>query len=291
MGLAVNVLCRNLNDDRVIPRFSRYLRDCLGWTLTARPDPAAEAYYLSGYFEWPVMKREMKDRPTGAYFTHREEQPPGNAKAALFDSVAGLVDLRIATAEQYAAGLRGYGPTALVAPPVERHRFTIPPARRGGGIVVAGFSGYTYRNGRKGEGLARALISAPAGQRLEWRASGRGWPVPTKKYSWAEMPAFYQGLDILVVTATVEGVPMPPLEALSCGVSVVIPRGVGLLDSLPDMPGIYRYERGNARSAAAALAAATAERTGVRPEALRAATEPFSVYGWAREHRTAFERL
>ena len=34
--MRANIVCRNLNDDRVIPRFSRYLRDHLGWSLTAR---------------------------------------------------------------------------------------------------------------------------------------------------------------------------------------------------------------------------------------------------------------
>jgi len=54
MALRVNVVCRNLNDDRVIPRFARYLRDHLGWTLTAAPNPRADVVYLSGYFESQV---------------------------------------------------------------------------------------------------------------------------------------------------------------------------------------------------------------------------------------------
>lgn len=284
--LAVNVLCRNPNDDRVIPRFSRYLRDHLGWALTARPDPAADAYYLSGYFEWSVMREGMADRPTAAYFTHIETEPPGNSKAKLFHNVAGLVDLRIATAAMYAGELTRYGPTAQINPPVERDRFTIPKRKLG---VVAGFSGYTYGNGRKGEHLAKALVTSKPGRKVEWRASGRGWPVPTRRYTWAEMPDFYQSLDILVITALVEGVPMPPLEALACGVSVVIPRGVGLLDELPDLPGIHRYKRGNARDLKRAFSQALALRSDVDRQALRAATEPYSILAWCEQHRAAFE--
>ncbi len=293
MGLAVNVLCRNLNDDRVIPRFSRYLRDHLGWQLTTRPDTAADAYYLSGYFEWPVMRKGMADRPVAAYFTHIEEEPPGNSKARLFHSVAGLVDLRIATAAMYAGPLAEYGPTAQINPPVERRRFALTPGpspvHGRGGKLVAGFSGYTYGNGRKGEGMARVLVRAQPD--LEWRASGRGWPAPTRMYKWAEMPAFYQSLDILIVTATVEGVPMPPLEALACGVSLVIPRGVGLLDELPELAGIHRYRRGDAGDCVRALFEATQTRAHVDREALRAATEPYSILAWCEQHRQAFEEI
>lgn len=289
----VNVVCRNLTEDRVIPRFGRYLRDVLGWSLTARPDPAADVVYLSGYFEWPLVATLLSEGPLdyrhrpklAAYFTHREEQPPGNAKAKLFDQVAGRVDLRIATAAMYAEMLSPHGLTAQIAPPVERERFVIPKRRNG--TPVAGFSGYTYSNGRKGEGLARSLLARK--HPVEWRASGRGWPVPTKRYAWQEMPAFYQSLDVLVVTATVEGVPMPPLEALACGVSVVVPRGVGLLDELPDTPGIHRYERGDASDLARAFDEALQLRPGVDREALRAVTEPYTVEGWCEQHRLAFE--
>lgn len=288
MSLAVNVLCRNLHEDRVIPRFARYLRDCLGWALTARPDPAADAYYLSGYFEEPLL-HGVPDRPAAAYFTHRETEPPGNAKAALFDKMAGQVDLRIATAAMYASALLEYGPTVQIAPPVERGRFRIP-ARRAG-RPVAGFSGYTYSNGRKGEALARAVVASQPGRACDWRASGRGWPVPTKMYSWEQMPAFYQSLDVLVVTATVEGVPMPPLEAMSAGVSVVVPQGVGLLDELPDLAGIHRYQAGSEQDCIRALGEALATRGDVDRERLREATGPYTITAWCEQHRQAFDEV
>jgi hypothetical protein len=288
MSLAVNVLCRDPHADRVIPRFARYLRDCLGWSLTARPDPAADVYYLSGYFEHELL-RGAPDRPVAAYFTHLETEPPGNAKAALFRRMAGQVDLRVATAAMYVDLLTSYGPTAQIAPPVERGRFTVPPARKG--RMTAGFSGYTYGNGRKGEGMAKAIIGSKPGRSCEWKASGRGWPVPTRMYPWAEMPAFYQSLDVLVVTATVEGVPMPPLEALSCGVSVVVPRGVGLLDELASIPGIHRYQTGSSEDCVRALGEALAMRPDVDRQALREATGAYTITAWCEQHRQAFEEV
>lgn len=285
----INVLCRNLHDDRVIPRFSRYLAEVNGWTLTARPAPDADAYYLSGYFEWPVMRNQLpEDRPLVAYFTHREEQPPGNSKARMFDSVGKRVDLRIVTAAMYGSLLLRHGPTIQINPPVERHRFTVPN-RRVNSQLVAGFSGYTYGNGRKGEALAHKLVNTR--RDVIWRASGRGWPCATSRYAWADMPAFYQSLDVLVVTATVEGVPMPPLEALSCGVSVVVPREVGLLDELPDVLGIHRYQRGDAKDLARAFGEAMRARHDVDREQLRAVTAPYTIANWCEQHRTAFEEL
>ena len=285
MGLRVNVVCRNYQEDRVIPRFSRYLSDRLGWTVTRSPDPEAEVVYLSAYFEsqrckpWPSV-------PVAAYFTHREEEPPGNGKAKLFDQVAKRVQLRIATAKMYADVLSPYGTTAQMPPPVERDRFTVPKGRNK--RIVAGFSGYTYANHRKGEDLVRGVLASKPGRGVEWRASGRGWPVPTTRYAWKDMPAFYQGLDVLVVTSRVEGVPMPPLEALSCGVSIVAPRGVGMMDELPDVLGIHRYKRGDVGDLVKALGKAIAARGEVEREALRAVTEPYSVEAWCAAHEEAF---
>lgn len=287
---AVNVICRNLNDDRVIPRFAGYLRDHLGWTVTAVPLPDADVYYLSGYFELPLLK--WRDRPMAAYFTHREEMPvKNNSKAQLYDLAARSVQLRIATAAQYAQKLIGYGPTVQITPPVERERFVPPHSPPLGGKLVAGFSGYTYANGRKGEHLAGALVATGWKIPITWRASGRGWPVKTKRHTWAEMPGFYQSLDVLVITASVEGVPMPALEALACGASVVMPRGVGLLDELPDVTGIHRYERGDAGDLVRAFGEAVQVRADVNQDELRAVTDPYTVAAWCEQHRQAFTEM
>lgn len=290
--LRVQIVCRNHNDDRIIPRMARALHERLGWTLNAQFDPSKECdvVYLSAYFEAQRLRPWPTDAAVAAYFTHREEEPPNNAKAREYDRVAQQVDLRIATCRLYADGLGKVGPTAQVAAPVERDRFTIPKGQRRGRLV-AGFSGYTYANHRKGEDLVQGLLASTPGRRVEWRASGRGWPVPTRQYKWREMASFYQALDVLVCPSRVEGVPMPPLEALACGVSVVVPRGVGLLDELPDVLGIHRYRRGDAASLVAALDAAIQARGSVDRAALRAVTEPYSVEAWCADHEQAFSDL
>lgn len=287
-GLAVNILCRNLSEDRVIPRFSRYLRDSLGWVLTATPVKNADVYYLSCYLEEGLLPKN-NTRPVAAYFTHREVEPPNGPKTRQFDRLAGEVALRIVTAAQYGDGLAPCGPTAQIRPPVERERFTIAGRKPGQGGIVAGFSGYKYGNGRKGEDLAKLLIAAKRNGNVTWKASGRGWPVRTVRYQWTDMPAYYQSLDVLVITARVEGVPMPALEALACGVSLVAPYGVGLLDELGEVEGIYRYPAGNPAGLARAFSEAVAGRGRVNREALRAVTEPYTVAAWVEGHRAAFE--
>ena len=84
---------------------------------------------------------------------------------------------------------------------------------------------------------------------------------------------------------------MPPLEVLSCGGSIVIPNGVGLLDELPNVLGIHRYKRGNIDSLVKALDKAIKVRQSVDKLALRAATEPYSILAWCEQHRQAFEEL
>jgi hypothetical protein len=285
MAPRVHIVCQNWQEDRIIPRMGRFLRERLGWTLSAALDSNADILYLSAYFEAQRL-RAWPEVPTAAYFTHREEQPKNNSKARLYDAVAKQVNLRIATCKLYAEPLAKIGPTVQVSPPLERDRFIIAKRPRSKRPIV-GFSGFTYSNRRKGEDLVRHILAAPMASRVEWRASGRGWPVPTQRYAWADMPTFYQGLDVLVVTSRVEGVPMPPLEALACGARVVIPRGVGLLDELPDAPGICRYERGDLPSLLEGLQEAAFPSQAIDREALREATARYSVEAWVRDNDMA----
>ena len=128
MAPRIHIVCQNHQDDRIIPRMARMLRDGLGWTLSAAPDPSADVLYLSGYFE--ATRFPWPDRPVAALFTHREEEPPNNAKARLWDDVARRVQLRVAMCKLYADPLSIYGPTVQPALPVERDRFVIVPKKK-----------------------------------------------------------------------------------------------------------------------------------------------------------------
>ena len=285
-------MCRNYKQDRIIPRMARHLADRLGWVLTAAPEGNADVLHLSAYFEvqkvgkWPTV-------PVSCYFTHIEIDPPGNAKAALFDSVAQKVDLRMAMCRIYGQHLEQFGPTIQPPLPVELDRFVIVPSPKSGRgrKTVVGLSGYTYSNHRKGEDLVREMVKSQVGQRVEWKASGRGWPVPMQRYAWKDMPKFFQGLDVLVCPSRVEGGPLPVLEALACGVRVVVPSGVGIIDELPKVKGIYRYKCGDLKSLLVALEHAADMKEKVDREALRKAVEKHSVAAFVEAHRVGIEEL
>jgi len=290
LGVRVNVVCRNFNDDRVLPRFARYLRQALGWELTRTPNAEADVIYWMGYFEAQLMRQPAGDRWLAAYFTHREEWPVNNSKAELFDELGRRVDLRVVMCRKYGQELEANGPTAQPPLPVERERFR-PVKRSRRRVPVAGMSGYTYPNGRKGNDLVRALLQSNLANRVEWRASGRGWPVQTQRYTWEQMPRFYQELDLLVCPSRVEGGPMPVLEALSCGVQVVVPEHVGIIDELPKVCGITRYAAGDPVGLVAAVEKAVAERDEVRPEELREVTKGYTVQAFCEQHAMAFEGM
>jgi len=283
VSLRVHIICKNWREDRIIPRMARALAERLGWSLGS-VFQECDALYLSAYFEgqgldkngaWPPV-------PVAAYFSHREEEPPKNAKARVYDAMAKRVDLRVATCAMYARGLQAYGPTIQAAAPLETEHFTLA-RRKPNPKRVIGFSGFTYPNKRKGEDLVKGILESPLARHCEFRACGRGWPVATQKLPWAKMPGFYQGIDVLVVPSRVEGIPMPPLEALACGTPVVIPRGVGLHDELPDVPGIYRYEKGDLASLLEALGQAIRPEGPVVREQLREAVQAYSVENWVRD--------
>lgn len=289
MTLRVNILCRNYKQDRIIPRMARHLADRLGWVLTAAPEGKADVLHLSAYFEvqkvgkWPAT-------PVSCYFTHIEEDPPGNSKAALFDSVAQKVDLRMAMCRIYGKHLEQFGPTIQPPLPVELDRFVIADRSRQKKPVI-GLSGYTYANHRKGEDLIRGVIKSRVGQWVDWKASGRGWPVSMRRYAWQDMPKFYQSLDVLLCPSRVEGGPLPVLEALACGVRVVVPSGVGIIDELPKVKGIYRYECGDLASLLVALERAADMKEKVDREALRKVVKKHSVDAFVEAHRVGIEQL
>ena len=288
MGPRVHVICQNIMDDRILPRMARYLRDVLGWSVSSGPNEKAQAVYLLAYFEGERFRNVWFKVPVAAYFTHREED--GGGKAKCFDEMAGKVNMRIATCQLYAGALTAHGLTAQCAAPLDTKMFSISP-RRNGGRPMVGFSGYTYSNHRKGEDLVRGLLKAPIAGRVTWQACGRGWPVPTQRLPWAMMPRFYQSLDVLVVPSRVEGIPMPPLEALSCGVRIVIPQNVGILDELGDCTGVYRYPKGDLKGLVKAVEHAAFPAKPVNREALRAVTAPYSVEAWCRDNERAVAKM
>lgn len=285
----VHLIVDTIEGDQVLARFARILVESLGWTYGSHPQPDAELNYFFPYL-MATDFLDFKDTPTAGWFTHHDTYHSAR-KADLWYDIARVLSLRLTCAEQYADDLRRFGPTAIVIPPIDLPRDSAFFRLREHVSPVIGVSGMVYSGGRKGERLVVKL--AEVAQRNGWtiKAAGRGWPVPTQYYRWSDMATFYAGLDVYVCTSLVEGIPMPPLEALACGTPIVIPRGVGLLDSLPDMVGIDHYEAGNFGSMITAIENSLRNaREGGKIDCSRA-TRPFTIAAWANSHVTALEPL
>lgn len=301
--MKVHVVAASWDSDQVLARFARALLRNESWTVGDRHDPQADVNLFEPYllFERSCMTK------TAAWFTHKEES--GISKTRTWDEVANHVDLRLVTAGVYLSDLEAHGVTVKVPPALDRDFFTLagrpptsprvhgggagPRPRSGAAQKRIGLVGTLYASGRKGEELAKAVAGYGKQNHIEVIAterdmgSHRSWPCETRELHWQDMPAFYQSLSVYVCTSLVEGVPMPPLEALACGIPIVIPRNVGMLDDLPTLRGIHRYERGDANDLLRALDAALEGCPDC--EALRSATEPFTEETWRLAVKAALD--
>lgn len=287
--MRVHVICRDITSDHILARLARILVNNTGWSVSDHADPTADLNYWSTYLEWQLTGGPaFKATPMAAWFTHKEVNAP--SKTQVWEGAARSLSLRLTSAPMYLAHLQAYGPAALVTPPLDLEKFQIGRPTRVGRPKV-GVSGYVYATGRKGEHLVKQLAESDLGKRLDLRGSGRGWPVTIVNHTWPDIEQFYQSLDLYLCTATVEGVPYPPLEALACGCPVVIPKGVGLLDTLPEIEGIYRYEAGNFEDMCWAIEDCLSTPTLPDPQALRQAVSRFTAMAWVNDHLRAFEAL
>lgn len=285
--MRVHIVCRDWQSDQVLARLAAVLVEQTNWTISPKPDPQADLNLYMPYLEgWTY--RTFHKTPTAGWFTHADTANPSKYK--MWVEIAKAVDLRLTSARLYMPELERFGPTVQVTPPVDHTRFGPDPSRaRDAGLPRVGVSGYVYPGGRKGEGLVAQLAASDMGRKLEIVASGKGWPVPTINYAPEDLPEFYQGLDLFLCTATIEGIPLPPLEALACGIPCVLPRGVGLLDELPDAQNIARYEAGNYDQMEAAIRYALTQPVNV--PSLTAIAARYTARAWADDIRGAVESL
>ena len=278
--MRVHVVSNDWSSDWVIARLARELVDGTGWTSGEGPDASADVNLFALYLLW--CRTSFKDTPTVTWFTHREDMTAGKVK--MWDEAAKGVSMRLSQSPMYLDSLPR--PNKWVPAPVDLEHFALARAPRHKTPVI-GVAGFVYESGRKGEALAAEL----AQRRPEWtvKATGRGWPIPMERHTWATMPDFYRLLDVFLCTSSIEGGPVTVLEALATGVPVVVPRHVGMIDALPEMAGIYRYPAGDILGMERAIAEALDTR--VNRRALREVAEEYSPDRWRREWSEAIAEV
>jgi len=275
------------------PRLVHYLQKYLGWSASHDLDHLADANYILTYtvgwrkyaHPWEVWRAWG-----GPLVCRIGERPPYGLKARLWDEGVKGADLRLTEAWSFIPMLAQYGPSErMMLFPVNRDLFVIAERPRHERPTI-GVVGYCVPTGRKGQVLIKELAQYPDAQQWRIKAAGAAWPVKTKEYRYEELPCFYQSLDIHLCPTISQDSPTSPFEALACGVPVVLPRGVPLLDELPEMRGIYRYEQGNFDAMYEALKQCAADLGTHDREALRAITQGMTVEVFCEEHRVAFEK-
>lgn len=280
--MKIHIVCTNYTNDRILSRLSVGLAKELGYSIGEKPSESADLNYAFPYIELRKFNRRF-----AALFTHREDTVP--EKVALWKEQLQKASIRTTFAKMYYDELAQYGQTYIVTPPLDRSKFRPIISKIRSGKPKIGVSGFTYGGGRKGEGLITQILKRPIAQEFEWVATGRGWPITTQHYSWDKMQEFYWGLDVYLCSSIIEGVPYPPLEAMACGKRCVIPKGVGILDELPNMPDLIRYNRGDVDSMEEALKKALIDIDKTDITALRDATSKYTLENWTIDHLKAFE--
>lgn len=281
VNVVTDALPNTKHGERILPRMSNYLAQVNNWQLRLEPDPACDFNYFVNYGHYHKFQ-PWHGTPIGAYFSHLDTENKGKEK--MWREAANLVDVCVTTAKIY----NQHCPPEKVYqahPPVDTDKFTIVPPPKNKKPVV-GVMGFTYGDGRKGEKLFEQFCRHKVASKVTLRATGRGWTgVRCEYHQWQEIHKFYQELDILLCPSLFEGVPMPPLEALACGVKVVVPEHVGLIDELPHLPGIYRYECGNLNSMAQAVEVAANDKEIDRTALRQVILDNYTIGHWAADHQ------
>lgn len=171
-------------------------RETPGAVVGTSPDPLADVNMFVNY-----ALHEPVNTITTAMFTHKERE--GHFKLK-FDLVKHRVDWCFAMNRHTLAML-----------PVEKSSIMMvwPDPRYYRNKLILGVCGRAYGSGRKRMGWVDDLRAIPG---VEVRTTGGEVPA-------ADMPAYYDGLDYLVVIADNEGGPKPVVEALARGCPVIAP--------------------------------------------------------------------
>lgn len=179
---------------RLAKSYSKYLDNC---TLGLSPDPKAD---LNFYLNYYLFQHKSGSCDVG-FFTHREK---GEILSRRFDEIANEVDWCVAMCQKTAAFLPKEKTTIISMGPDEQF---LKQKKE----IILGVVGREYESGRKRTNWINEIAQIP-GIKIKFT---------NQKIPWTLMPHFYKKIDYLLVLSDNEGGPMPVLEALSMGVSII----------------------------------------------------------------------
>jgi hypothetical protein len=211
-------------DNWVLERLARRLAAKLPYAefVPWQPRPCSTAR-LAYYVNYALYQRPSGLLDVG-FFTHRDD-------TQRFLERAWAMDCCVCMSRQYADWLKGQGVHTVVH-------------------ISMGFDAYRYRP-RLVLGVVGRLDHPRKGGHLVERL--RQLPfvdvqVTDGHVAATQLADFYQGIDYVLITATVEGGPLCLLEGLAMGKPVLAPTGVGMVPEFDDTVSIRRYPAGDAEA-------------------------------------------
>jgi len=150
--------------------------------------------------------------------------------------------------------------------------------------LILGIAGRPYKGGRKGEDLLKALLDDPAiTKHCQFVATNPDWGLTTLTLK--DHSEFYRLIDFLLITARIEGGPVPFMEALACGTMSIAPQ-IGVVPEFAHIP----YETGSIDSLKATIHRLVAEMLQTRGQ-VAAPMYRQNWEGWSVRHEKLFRRL
>ena len=227
--MRINIVCTD--EGWIYSKFVDMFRKYSKHSIELNGSGKFDVNHYIPYYEVP--KKPL--RPCTAWFSHMETRKDLRNK---FVSAAKIVDVAISHSKKYADILKnefGIKGVRQVIPGVDLDQFNIRKKdREPNEKLIVGYVGRQYTSSnRKNPQLLKQISELPF---VEFRTTGGGMKDK-------DIPSFYEGLDLVISPATIEGGPMCFQESLAVGVPVICFEGVGVADEFAH--GLIKVPYGN----------------------------------------------
>ncbi len=205
----------------IVGRIIRELTQNNGWSVGGLDTSADINYFVTyqSFINIDVSQLKESKSLSAGFFTHPEGPE--------FFNIAKKMQIKISMAERYSTLINAY----TIKPGVDS---IFKPK------LLLGVVGRSYPSGRKGENLLTSIEKLPY---IEIQKFSTERIKKDSEYL-ENLRNFYYRIDALLITSSVEGGPIPAIEALACGTKVIAPNKLGNIENLP----ISLYENSNVES-------------------------------------------
>ena len=235
--------------------------ECLvkGIDYATGPEDDGKPYDLT-YFIHYLTYKPSNTKIVGGFFTHKRDNT--------FIQIAKKMDFAVCMNQRNKKILSPYiKEIHVIYQPTDLEKFKPK--------LVLGFIASTTGGGRKAGDLLNEISKLPF--------------ITIKKtlgkIKEEDMNDFYNSLDYIIITSTIEGGPMCLTEGLACG-KEIITTDVGMVDQFKDSPYVHIYDRNKPEELIILLKKLYKKKLDIRKT-----VEKYSRENFIDEHKKLFERL